>query len=67
MNKTIIHLPTHNGKIDFDFMEEFVAELEAERLAELEAYLKTTGLRDYTLTGEEERVLREFESGKAWF
>lgn len=45
-----VTLPTKNSKIDFDFIEEFVAELEATRLAELEAYLEATGLRDYTLT-----------------
>ena len=59
-----IKLPTKDGNIDFEFMENFIAELEAERLAELEAYLSTTGLRDYTLTSEEERILREFECGK---
>ncbi|MBS4462276.1 N-6 DNA methylase [Aerococcaceae bacterium zg-B36] len=35
-----IQLPTKNNQIDFDLMESFVAELEAERIAELEAYLK---------------------------
>lgn len=30
---------TDNGVIDFDFMESFIAELEAERVAELSAYL----------------------------
>ncbi len=40
-----IQLPTKNGKIDFDFMESFIAELEAERIAELEAYLSATGLK----------------------
>lgn len=59
-----IQLPTKNGKIDFEFMESFIAQLEAERVAELEAYLVATGLKDYTLTAEEERVLAEFESGK---
>lgn len=29
-----IKLPTKNGKIDFDFMESFIAELEAERVAD---------------------------------
>jgi hypothetical protein len=61
MNKTKIQLPTRNKKIDFDFIENFIAELDAERLAELDAYLTVTGLRDYTLTSEEERVLRDFE------
>ncbi len=48
-------------------MEAFIAELDAERLAELDAYLRTTGLRDYTLTSDEERVLKEFEGGKDSF
>ena len=59
-----IHLPTQNGKIDFAFMEQFIAELEAERIAELEAYLKVTGLSDYILTEEERAVLEAFRSGK---
>ena len=65
MNKTKIHLPTQNGKIDFAFMENFIAELEAERIAELEAYLSATGLQDYTLTKEEEEALQVFE-GVEW-
>ena len=56
-----IHLPTQNGQIDFAFMENFIAELEAERIAELEAYLQATGLQDYTLTKEEEKALQVFE------
>lgn len=63
-NKTTIQLPIKNGEIDFEFMDKFIAELEAERLAELEAYLTTTGLKDYTLTEKEKQVLEEFESGK---
>lgn len=56
-------LPVKNGKIDFDFMERFIAELEAERIAELEAYLTATGLKDYRLTPEEQKTLDDFESG----
>lgn len=52
-----ISLPTKKGNIDYDFMDSFVAELEAQRVAELEAYLKTTGLNDYELTDEEKKVL----------
>ena len=59
-----IHLPTQNGQIDFAFMEQFIAELEAERIAELEAYLRVTGLSDYILTEEERAVLEAFRSGK---
>lgn len=59
-----IQLPTKNGKIDFDFMENFIAELEAERIAELEVYLLGTGLKDYTLTAEEQKALNDFEQEK---
>jgi len=62
--QTKIQLPTKNGEIDFIFMDKFIAELEAERLAELEAYLTATGLKDYTLTDKEKRVLKEFEGIK---
>ena len=57
-------LPTKNGKIDFDFMERFVAELEAQRVAELEAYLTATGLKDYELTAAEQKALDDFEKLK---
>lgn len=59
-----IHLPIRNNKIDFDFMESFIAELEAQRITELEAYLLATGLMDYTLTDEEQKALDEFENFK---
>lgn len=59
-----IQLPTKNGKIDFVFMESFIAELEAERMAELETYLKATALKDYNLTDDEQKALDEFDSIK---
>ena len=67
-----IHLPTQNGQIDFAFMENFIVELEerriqemeVERIVELEAYLRVTGLSDYILTEEERAVLEAFRSGK---
>lgn len=67
-----ISLPTKNGEIDFEFMENFIAELEAERIAELEAeriaelevYLLTTELKDYDLTAEEQKILENFENMK---
>jgi hypothetical protein len=48
-----IKLPTKNNQIDFEFMESFVAELEAQRVAELDAYLNITGLKDYKLKDSE--------------
>ena len=54
MKNTTIHLPiTTSGEIDFEFMESFIAELEAERIEELEAYLSVSGLKDTQLTADE--------------
>lgn len=58
----LIQLPTKNGEIDFEFMESFVAELEAQRVAELEAYLLATGLKDYELTDKEKQSIENFEN-----
>lgn len=55
-----IELPTKDGKIDFDFMESFIAELEVQHIAELEAYLSAAELKDYTLTAEEEKSLKDY-------
>lgn len=49
-----VELPSKNGKIDFDFMEAFIAEIEAERVAELSSYLKINGFDDYVLTTDEQ-------------
>lgn len=58
-----ISLPiTSTGEIDFNFMESFISELEEERISELNAYLEVTGLKDYTLTPEEEIALEAFSS-----
>lgn len=60
----LIQLPIKlDGEIDLDFMGDFVAELEALRIAELEAYLTVTGLKNCVLTEEEQKVL---ESYKNW-
>ena len=61
VKKEKITLPTHNGVIDFVFMENFIADLEAQRIAELEAYLAVTGLENYTLTEEEEETLNSLD------
>ncbi|AFX91795.1 type II restriction enzyme [Helicobacter pylori Aklavik117] len=62
--------PTANTQtlddIDFHFMEKFIAELEQCRLAELEAYLKATGLSNTTLSNDEENALNLFKCGLTW-
>ncbi len=52
-----VNLPTKNSLISFDFIEQFIATLNAERLATLNAYLIATKLKDYTLTAEEQAAL----------
>ncbi|MGN8459412.1 restriction endonuclease subunit S [Helicobacter pylori] len=51
--------------IDFTFMEKFIAELEQCRLAELEAYLKATGLENTTLSSDEENALSVFNGNNS--
>jgi len=60
----LISLPTKNKKIDFEFMENSIAKLEAKRIVNLEAYLEASGLKDYDLTDEEKLVLDAFERGE---
>lgn len=57
---TKIQLPTKDGEIDFDFIESFIAELEAKRIAELSAYLKVSGFDNCELSGEELDALQSF-------
>lgn len=53
-----IKLPVvESEEIDWRYMEERIAELEAERIAKLEAYLAETGLNDYVLTDEDKEIL----------
>ena len=68
IQEDIITLPVSNGKIDFAFMDAFIAELEAERVAELEAervaelsaYLTVSGLDNYELSGDEVQALQNY-------
>ncbi|RKV24488.1 restriction endonuclease subunit S [Helicobacter pylori] len=69
-DKVILPLkPTANTQtledIDFHFMEKFIAELEQCRLAELQAYLKATGLENTTLSNEEENALNVFNGNNS--
>lgn len=55
-----IQLPIKNRKIDFDFMERFVAKLENESILKLENYLNKNGLSNYHLTEKEKIVLENY-------
>ena len=67
LKNTRIKLPVKNGNIDFEFMERFVADLEAERMATLHKYLQENGLNDYHLTEVEKQALADFENEKIKF
>ncbi len=64
IQKDKVTLPTKNNKIDFEFMESLMTELEAERIAKIEAYLVACGLKDYHLTSKELRAIDEFKNIK---
>lgn len=59
-----ISLPTIDSAIAFEFMENYIKELEAERIKELEAYLQVTGLKNYTLSAKEKEALNAFEAAQ---
>lgn len=57
-----IQLPTKDGKIDFEFMDACIRELEEERIRELSAYLTVSGLDNYKLSSEEKEALENLKS-----
>ena len=61
LKEHIITLPEKNGEIDFDFMEAYVRELEEERVRELSAYLKVSGLDNYELSEEEKQSIEDVD------
>ena len=62
-NKSI-KLPTKNWKIDFEFMDKFVTELESIHQLDIFNYLKTTGLKNYKLSSNELKALEDFKEWK---
>lgn len=62
LREEYVLLPIKNNKIDFDFMDSFIAELESERIVELSAYLKASGLDSCELSFEELRALQDYKT-----
>ena len=58
MNEECIILPTINNELAFDYMQDYVRELEQDYVRELDAYLKATGLDNYELTEEENKIIQ---------
>lgn len=65
--ETVIRLPVKGEKIDFEFIDCFVAEIESKLIDDLGAYLVSTGLDDYILTNQEQEILDDFDNGKIAF
>lgn len=61
-SNSYIQLPTKDGKIDFEFMDACIRELEEERIRELSAYLTVSGLDNYELSSEEKEALDAYDS-----
>lgn len=63
-----IFLPVKkSGEIDYGFMEQFQANLEIERIHNLESFLLESGLSKYNLTEKENQIFDDFLSGKISF
>lgn len=64
MNNTLIQLPTKNEKIDFQFMESLISELEEERINKLSTYLKVCEMNDYILNPAEQNAINNYNNLK---
>ena len=62
-----IKLPQKDGMIDFDFMESFIADLKAARIAKLSAYLTASGLDNCELSKDEKQAIETFTQGNIEF
>ena len=60
MNKTKIQLPSINGKLDFEFMTNFINDIGTERLSTINNFLIKNNLYDYYLTDIEKLSLENF-------
>lgn len=61
-NALNIRLPIKDKLPDFEFMDNFITTLEAERMAKLDAYLLATRLKEYTLTDAEQQALKNYQN-----
>ena len=64
ISEIVIHLPTYsNWELAYEYMENYIKEIEAYHIKEIEAYLKATGLSDYNLTKDEVESLKTISMG----
>lgn len=67
LKNTIINLPSKNGEVDYEFMDNFIATLEKSHIKQLENYLLSSNLNDYNLTSNENIALNNFKNDKIIF
>lgn len=65
--ESTVFLPQKDNQIDFDFMNKFLLELEAQRIDDLNNYLTIAGLDSYNLSEEEETILNKFATSEIEF
>lgn len=58
----VIQLPMRNSKIDFDFMENFIREIEEDGIDKLSNYITVSGLSSTVISPEEEKVMTNFNN-----
>ena len=64
LKEDLIYLPTlSNWELAYEYMEDYIKEIEAYHIKEIEAYLKATGLSDYNLTKDEVESLKTISMG----
>ena len=62
-SEMVIKLPVdEKEEINFEYMENYISELEEERISELNTYLSISGLDDYRLTKQEISLLKESQN-----
>lgn len=67
LKRTFISLPTSNGKINYEYMESYLNNLEQERLCELETYFKSSELDNSVLTAVEQKAVEQIiNSTEGW-
>lgn len=59
-----ISLPEKNGEADFEFMASFLADIEKEKIRQLEDYISSTGLKKCVLSKVEQKAIDDFSTIK---
>lgn len=64
MKGLYIQLPIKNNKIDFDFIERFMAKLESSQINKIDSYLINNGLNNFNLTEGEKLAIENYKDLK---